>query len=78
MNKLIKREEITENDITYVIETYENYVVKYAKPSEIDESQPTHEPTQLDRIEETVNALAADSVTVEKLNAAIAEGVNEV
>lgn len=34
--------------------------------------------TQLDRIEETVNALAADSVTVEKLNAAITEGVNEV
>lgn len=35
-------------------------------------------PTQLDRIEEQLNALAADSVTVEKLEAAISEGVNEV
>ena len=35
-------------------------------------------PTQLDRIEEQLNALTADSVTVEKLNAAISEGVNEV
>ena len=36
------------------------------------------EPSQLDRIEEQLNALAADSVTVEKLEAAITEGVNEV
>lgn len=40
------------------------------------ESEP--QPTQLDRIEEQLNALAADSVTVEKLEAAISEGVNEV
>lgn len=36
------------------------------------------QPTQLDRIEEQLNALTADSVTVEKLEAAISEGVNEV
>lgn len=42
------------------------------------EPTPDPEPTQLDRIEETVNALAADSMTVEKLEAAITEGVNEV
>lgn len=42
------------------------------------EPTPDPEPTQLDRIEEQLNALAADSVTMEKLNAAIAEGVNEV
>ncbi len=36
------------------------------------------QPTQLDRIEEQLNALTAESVTVEKLEAAIAEGVNEV
>lgn len=35
-------------------------------------------PSQLDRIEEQLNALTADSVTIEKLNAAISEGVNEV
>lgn len=35
-------------------------------------------PTQLDRVEEQLNALTADSMTVEKLNAAISEGVNEV
>lgn len=39
---------------------------------------PEPKPTQLDRIEEQLNALAADSVTVEKLEAAISEGVNEV
>ena len=44
------------------------------------EPEPIHEPqpTQLDRIEEQLNALTADSVTIEKLNAAISEGVNEV
>ena len=36
------------------------------------------EPTQLDRIEEQLNALSAESVTVEKLEAAITEGVKEV
>ena len=39
---------------------------------------PEPKPSQLDRIEEQLNALAADSVTVEKLEAAITEGVNEV
>lgn len=39
---------------------------------------PEPKPTQLDRIEEQLNALTADSVTIEKLNAAISEGVNEV
>ena len=39
---------------------------------------PEPQPSQLDRIEEQLNALTADSVTVEKLEAAISEGVNEV
>ena len=39
---------------------------------------PEPKPSQLDRIEEQLNALAADSVTVEKLEAAISEGGNEV
>lgn len=39
---------------------------------------PEPQPTQLDRIEKQLNALTADSVTIEKLNAAISEGVNEV
>lgn len=42
------------------------------------EPMPEPKPTQLDRIEEQLNALTADSVTIEKLNAAISEGVNEV
>lgn len=42
------------------------------------EPTPEQKPSQLDRIEEQLNALAADSVTVEKLEAAISEGVNEV
>ena len=36
------------------------------------------QPTQLDRIEEQLNALSAESVTVEKLEAAITDGVTEV
>lgn len=42
------------------------------------EPLPEPQPTQLDRIEKQLNALTADSVTIEKLNAAISEGVNEV
>ena len=42
------------------------------------EPTPEPQPTQLDRVEEQLNALTADSVTIEKLNAAISEGVNEV
>lgn len=42
------------------------------------EHMPEPKPSQLDRIEEQLNALTADSVTIEKLNAAISEGVNEV
>lgn len=42
------------------------------------EPTPEPQPSQLDRIEEQLNALTADSVTVEKLEAAISEGVNEV
>ena len=42
------------------------------------EPMPEPKPSQLDGIEEQLNALAADSVTIEKLNAAISEGVNEV
>lgn len=42
------------------------------------EPMPEPKPSRLDRIEEQLNALTADSVTVEKLEAAISEGVNEV
>ena len=42
------------------------------------EPMPEPKPSQLDRIEEQLNALSAESVTVEKLEAAITEGVNEV
>ena len=35
-------------------------------------------PTQMDRIEEMLNALTADTVTAESISAAISEGVNEV
>lgn len=46
--------------------------------SEYTPPEPEPKPSQLDRIEEQLNALTADSVTIEKLNAAISEGVNEV
>lgn len=46
--------------------------------SEYTPPEPEPKPSQLDRIEEQLNALSAESVTVEKLEAAITEGVNEV
>ena len=54
--------------------TFSEYTPTEPEP----EPEPEPQPTQLDRIEEQLNALAADSVTVEKLEAAISEGVNEV
>lgn len=53
-----------------------NTFTEYTPPE--PEPMPEPKPSQLDRIEEQLNALAADSVTIEKLNAAISEGVNEV
>ena len=53
-----------------------NTFTEYTPPG--PEPIPEPKPSQLDRIEEQLNALAADSVTVEKLEAAISEGVNEV
>lgn len=52
--------------------TFSEYILPEPEP------MPEPKPTQLDRIEEQLNALTADSVTIEKLNAAISEGVNEV
>lgn len=43
---------------------------------EVDEGLPA--PSQLDRIEESLSQLSAESITEEKLSAAIAEGVNEI
>lgn len=53
-----------------------NTFTEYTPPEPEPITEP--QPTQLDRIEEQLNALTADSVTIEKLNAAISEGVNEV
>lgn len=36
------------------------------------------EPTQMDRIENALNALTADSLTISGVEAAILEGVNEI
>lgn len=51
---------------------------KYENGKWVEVPMPEPKPSQFDRIEEQLNALAADSVTVEKLEAAISEGVNEV
>ena len=42
------------------------------------ETTPSPEKSQLDRIEEKLNALTADTVTAESIDTAIWEGVNEV
>lgn len=47
-------------------------------PIEPEENEPVEKPhSQLDRIEEKLNALTADSVTMESIETAISEGVNE-
>lgn len=42
------------------------------------EPEPIPEPTQLDRIEEKVNEIASESISISKVEAAIMEGVNDV
>ena len=50
-----------------------------SEPIPVGPEEPTvPEPTQMDRIEEMLNALTADTVTAENISAAISEGVNEV
>lgn len=66
----------TQDGYKKFVETNLNVLGKRYVDGDWVDAQP--EPTQLDRIEEQLNALAAESVTVEKLEAAISEGVNEV
>lgn len=42
------------------------------------EPEPIPEPSQLDRIEEKVNEIASESISISKVEAAIMEGVNDV
>ena len=62
---IIETKEVIEDGVTYIITTYSNgTVVKTAKPSEVEPEPVEPEPTQLDRIEEQVNAIA-DGATAE-------------
>ena len=57
----------------------ENDLFTTTGPVELEEPKETiPEPTQLDRIESTLELLTADIVTAESISAAISEGVNEV
>ena len=55
---------------------YDSEAGVFSWPESDSHSEPT--PTQLDRIEETLAILTADTVTVESIDTAISEGVNEV
>ena len=49
MNKLIKQEEITENGLIYIVETYERGTAKYAKSTpSTEEPEPQPEPLDTD------------------------------
>ncbi len=49
MNKLIKQEEITENGVVYIVETYERGTVKYVKSTpSTKEPEPQPEPLDTD------------------------------
>lgn len=71
---LIDKKEITEDGMVYIVETYQSDKtgkesrVKYPKPSDVPKEPITPQPTQLDRIEETVNAIA-NSENSEAINA---------
>ena len=77
--------EVAENGVIYIEETtYRVFTdgtkevacsAKYPKPS----VEPiTPEPSQLDRIEATVNNIAENSTNYDEMAAAITEGVNDV
>lgn len=51
---------------------------EYIPPEPEPQPEPEPEPTQFDRIEAALNAMTADTVTVESIDTAILEGVNEV
>ena len=67
MNKLIKREEITENGVVYIVETYERGVVKYVKPTPItEEPEPQPEPLDIDNaLYELLNATEYNTCLLE-------------
>lgn len=78
-------EYVMENGIEYKIETiYEEKengekVIRGRAKTPNDNSEPVEpEPTQLDRIEETVNNIATNSTSWDAMAQAISEGVNEV
>ena len=63
-------------DAIYELYYNETDGLHYVKVADFEEE--TKEPAQLDRIEEQLAALTADSVTVANVETAILEGVNEV
>ncbi len=63
MIHIVNTETIEENGIEYKIETYSNGTT-VKTPVSHEEIEPTEpEPTQLDRIEEQVNAIASGTTT---------------
>lgn len=59
--------------------TEETLIEVFGNNPFVDQPKPTTpEPSQLDRIESTLNILTADSVSTSAVNEAITEGVNDV
>lgn len=78
--ELIKTEEIQENELTYIVNTYNNGTVeKYIKPDQDyvppDPPEPSTEPTNQDIMDMLV-AMQGDQVPKDTLDAAYREGVN--
>lgn len=72
--KLKTVEEITEDGVVYIVETYESTktgktsVVKKIKSEPVEPVEPSEpEPTQLDRIEENVNKLVTETTVTDVL-----------
>ena len=69
----------TEDGIPRYIWDGEKTVLRSADEIEVErEAQPENPPTQLDRIEESLNRLASGSISEETLRVVIAEGVNGI
>lgn len=59
--------------------TEETLIEVFGNNPFVDQPKPTTpEPSQLDRIESTLNLLTADTVSTSAVNEAITEGVNDV
>lgn len=62
--QLINTEEIIENGLTYIVETFDNGTInKYLKPEILPDPEPQPEPVTLEDLQDQIKELKAQSTT---------------